>query len=171
MSKGSYWMVDPVHRPQLIQSLCKVSYIKADLIHQLIKDSGVPEGDPIKPNKLTPVKPVTTPPSSTCSTSSSSSTSASSSRLNNLPDPKLFPFLSRRLAYNGGGDPDVDAATAMLALGQAPVDRSSPADDHTYSFSSPRPILPTKNNVNNKRPLSQEIAQHVPDMVLPLTII
>ncbi len=163
MSKGSYWMVDSVHRPQLIQSLCKVSYIKADLIHQLIKDS--PEG---KPNKLTPVKPITTPPSSNCSTSSSASSTASSSRLNNLPDPKLFPFLSRRLAYNNnGGDPDVDAATAMLALGQAPVDRSSPADDHTYSFSSPRPILPT----NNKRPLSQEIAQHVPDMVLPLFII
>ena len=167
MSKGSYWMVDPIHRPQLIQSLCKVSYIKADLIHQLIKDS--PEG---KPNKLTPVKPITTtPPSSNCSTTSSSSSTASSSRLNNLPDPKLFPFLSRRLAYNNnGGDPDVDAATAMLALGQAPLDRSSPADDHTYSFSSPRPILPTKNN-NNKRPFSQEIAQHVPDMVLCLNII
>jgi len=39
----------------------------------------------------------------------------------NMPDPKLFPYLSRRLAFNVNQNegPDVDAATAMLALGQS----------------------------------------------------
>ena len=38
-----------------------------------------------------------------------------------MPDPKLFPYLSRRLAFNISQNegPDVDAATAMLALGQS----------------------------------------------------
>lgn len=113
-------MVDPIHRPQLIQSLCKVSYIKADLIQQLMKETG-PSATliaslPIKPREVlvqeSPIKQEVTV----------SSPSSSSVRSNvNLPDPKLFPFLSRRLAFNSTEDPDVEvsAAKAMLSLGQS----------------------------------------------------
>ena len=220
-------MVDPQHRPQLIQSLCKVSYIKADLIHQLIKEAGIPTASLPAAQSRTPaarskevyshqkamvVTTTTSPsPSSTCS-----STASSSSARSNLPDPKLFPFLSRRLApygsqappsssASGPDGPDVDAATAMLALGQSlvqqprsngaqsskavvknePMDSwspssqtSSPADDHTYSFNSPRPVISPSSNSGNKsgangnlvvypkRPFQQhEVVQHVPDMV------
>jgi len=38
MTKGSLWMVEPIHRPQLVQSLCKVSYIKTELIEQLMSE-------------------------------------------------------------------------------------------------------------------------------------
>lgn len=49
-------MVDPVHRPQLIQSLCKVSYIKADLIHQIVKDAGLPAAAMPAVSSPTPIK-------------------------------------------------------------------------------------------------------------------
>jgi hypothetical protein len=118
-------MVDPLHRPQLIQSLCKVSYIKADLIQELMKDTTPPvnliANLPIKTKDLPELQEsavkqtykTVSPPSS----SSSSSVRSSA----NLPDPKLFPFLSRRLAFNTIADPDVEvnAAKAMLSLGQS----------------------------------------------------
>lgn len=80
----------------------------------------------------------------------------------NLPDPELFPFLTRRLAVSGKTveGPDVDAATAMLALGHCPglQDRHSseeeaPSSDHTYS-SIQRPAAAVK------RPLPDD---QVPD--------
>lgn len=118
-------MVDPLHRPQLIQSLCKVSYIKADLIQELMKETTPPvnliANLPIKTKDLPELQEsavkqtykTVSPPSS----SSSSSVRSSA----NLPDPKLFPFLSRRLAFNTIEDPDVEvnAAKAMLSLGQS----------------------------------------------------
>ena len=116
-------MVDPVHRPQLIQSLCKVSYIKADLIQQLMKEAGSmdtgniamealadrPKGVLIQESSAVETINTTPPPSNVMRSSV------------NLPDPKLFPFLSRRLAFNTTEDPDVEvnAAKAMLSLGQS----------------------------------------------------
>ena len=48
-----------------------------------------------------------------------SKTPPSPSLRSNVPDPKLFPYLSRRLANSGADNcHDVDAATAMLALGR-----------------------------------------------------
>lgn len=126
-------MVDPAHRPQLIQSLCKVSYIKTELIQQLMKDSGLPS---------TPLTPLPTPTKTkemisqdtpAKATSATNSLACTSLRPNpNLPDPKLFPFLSRRLAFNNveGPDVEVDAATAMLALGQSCVKHF--ADESMY---------------------------------------
>lgn len=113
-------MVDPMHRPQLIQSLCKVSYIKADLIQQLMKETGtstfVLASLPTKDKEAQMQEP------SIKQESSTTSPILSSVRPNaNLPDPKLFPFLSRRLACSSTEDPDVEvnAAKAMLSLGQS----------------------------------------------------
>lgn len=103
-------MVDPIHRPQLIQSLCKVSYIKADLIQQLMKETG-----PSATLVAAAAKPQESPIKQEVSSPSSSVRSINV----NLPDPKLFPFLSRRLAFNNSEDPDVSAAKAMLSLGQS----------------------------------------------------
>ena len=107
-------MVDPLHRPQLIQSLCKVSYIKADLIQKLMKETA----SPIKTKDLPMLQESTV--KKTYKTVSPPSLSSVRSNAN-LPDPKLFPFLSRRLAFNTIEDPDVEvnAAKAMLSLGQS----------------------------------------------------
>lgn len=32
-------MVDPLHRPQLLQSLCKVPYVKSEIIQQLMDET------------------------------------------------------------------------------------------------------------------------------------
>ncbi len=122
-------MVDPLHRPQLIQSLCKVSYIKQDLIQELIKETTPPvnlianliASLPIKTKDL-PELQESAVKQTYKTVSPPSSSSSSSVRSNaNLPDPKLFPFLSRRLAFNTIEDPDVEvnAAKAMLSLGQS----------------------------------------------------
>ncbi len=39
VGKGSLWMVDPVHRPQLMQSLCKVRNLKSEILQQLLDDT------------------------------------------------------------------------------------------------------------------------------------
>lgn len=115
-------MVDPAHRPQLIQSLCKVSYIKTEVIQQLMQDSGLPSA-PLTPLPTpTKVKESVSHDISAKPMSATKSSLSTSLRPNpNLPDPKLFPFLSRRLAFSNvdGPDVEVDAATAMLALGQS----------------------------------------------------
>ncbi|KAI9559351.1 hypothetical protein GHT06_016140 [Daphnia sinensis] len=198
LSKGSFWMVDPQHRPQLIQSLCKVSYIKADLIQDLMKQTAPPVS--LVATLPTKTKDLPVPQESTVKQTykTISPPSSSSIRSNaNLPDPKLFPFLSRRLAFNTVEDPDVEvsAAKAMLTLGQSHVMnnnqnesdcgvtnessscQSSPSDDHTYSF-SPRPLvkpLPRKLHgiigpLKRERAIEQKLAEHVPDMVRELEI-
>lgn len=114
-------MVDPLHRPQLIQSLCKVSYIKADLIEQLMKETeSAAELIATMPTKYKQEASVQEILIKTEEKISPSSSSVVRSCVN-LPDPKLFPFLSRRLAFNSIEDPDVevDAAKAMLSLGQS----------------------------------------------------
>lgn len=75
----------------------------------------------------------------------------------NVPDPQLFPFLTRRLAVGTIEGPDVDAATAMLALGHCPgFEEEVPSSDHTYS-SLQRPVA-----VSMKRLLPDD---QVPDVV------
>jgi hypothetical protein len=118
-------MVDPMHRPQLIQSLCKVSYIKAELIQEMMKETtpalNFVANLPVKAKDL-PVLQESTVKQTYKTVSPPSSSSSSSVRSSaNLPDPKLFPFLSRRLAFNTIEDPDVEvnAAKAMLSLGQS----------------------------------------------------
>lgn len=191
-------MVDPQHRPQLIQSLCKVSYIKAELIQDLMKETAPPVS--LVATLPTKTKDLPVPQESTVKQTykTISPPSSSSIRLNaNLPDPKLFPFLSRRLAFNTVEDPDVEvsAAKAMLTLGQSHMMnnnrneldcgvtnessscQSSPSDDHTYSF-SPRPLvkpLPRKLHsivgpLKRERAMEQKLAEHVPDMVRELEI-
>lgn len=115
-------MVDPQHRPQLIQSLCKVSYIKAELIQDLMKETAPPVSLVATLPTTTKDLPVPQESSVKQTYKTISPPSSSSIRLNaNLPDPKLFPFLSRRLAFNTVEDPDVEvsAAKAMLTLGQS----------------------------------------------------
>jgi len=113
VGKGSLWMVDPLHRPQLLQSvrtssksLCKVPYVKSEILQQLMDET-----------KLVQVK---TEPIQESRESVVLVTPAAVTRPN-MPDPKLFPYLSRRLAFDVSQNegPDVDAATAMLALGQS----------------------------------------------------
>lgn len=113
-------MVDPQHRPQLIQSLCKVSYIKADLIEELMKETAVS----LVASLPTKTKDLAVPQESTVKQTYkpiSPPLSSSIRSIANLPDPKLFPFLSRRLAFSAVEDPDVEvnAAKAMLTLGQS----------------------------------------------------
>ena len=127
-------MVDPLHRPQLIQSLCKVSYIKADLIEQLMKEAepkvALIAAMPTKCNKDASLPEILVKPEEKISPSSSSSVRSCA----NLPDPKLFPFLSRRLAFNSMEDPDVEvnAAKAMLSLGQSHLVNNAPNSDPDY---------------------------------------
>merc|ERR1712071_487048 len=187
-------MVDPLHRPQLLQTLCKVPYMKSEILQQLTNESQSlrAKSEPIQENRRSVV----------IVTRSPSPPSPSPNR-RNMPDPKLFPYLSRRLAFNvdhnhvDGPDADVDAATAMLALGQShPVfhtnptkhslvhpsaspkkhlyaneiprdeisdsveetvmvmttSKTSPAEDHTYSY-SPRPPRPLSSETKSKRRL------------------
>ena len=169
VGKGSLWMVDPLHRPQLLQTLCKVPYMKSEILQQLTNESQSlrAKSEPIqaswillqlnilycrkfdkkvhqwfeimiknwfmviddKQENRRSVVIVTRSPSP----SPSPSPPSPSPNRRNMPDPKLFPYLSRRLAFNvdhnhvDGPDADVDAATAMLALGQShPVFHTNP---------------------------------------------
>ena len=129
-------MVDPLHRPQLIQSLCKVSFIKADLIQQLMKETDTLA---TLATTISPVqqKDVSAQESAVKPTVTITKPSSSSVRSNvNLPDPKLFPFLSRRLAFNTVEDPDleVNAAKAMLSLGQSHLTNNNPSDSAGIIF-------------------------------------
>ena len=48
VGKGSLWMVDPAHRPSLIQSMCKIPSLKAEVVEQLINEQPPPTTTPIK---------------------------------------------------------------------------------------------------------------------------
>lgn len=122
LGKGSLWMVDPLYRPNLMQALQKAPfhpYTPVDRVSVVTNRVQVnsPSG-PVGRNEFVVIK--------------------SSSR---LPNPDLFPYLSRRLAASGveglrsrdmAADSDttttddadslddVDAAAAMLALKHGP---------------------------------------------------
>ncbi|PNF14703.1 hypothetical protein B7P43_G10251 [Cryptotermes secundus] len=122
LGKGSLWMVDPVFRPNLMQALQKAPfhpYTTLDRVSMVTNRVQVNSTtEPIGRNEFMVIK--------------------SSSR---LPNPELFPYLSRRLAASGveglrnrdvAADSDttttddadslddVDAAAAMLALKHGP---------------------------------------------------
>ncbi|KAJ1525145.1 hypothetical protein ONE63_009981 [Megalurothrips usitatus] len=126
LGKGSLWMVDPVFRPNLLQSISKapvnsLAFLERTTTNCLSNANG-PE---IKSNGSIPK----------CM---SGSGPKAASKVSKLPNAELFPFLSRRLAASGveipgasrlnehvGGDTDdeedeVDAAQAMLSLKHGP---------------------------------------------------
>ena len=138
-------MVDPIHRSQLIQSLCKAPYMKADFLHHIINGKTAEETKNTESNIRVSFSVFfktffilvnirikihwnilisTFRPHFTIGNISqvqySRNPSFTTPNRSNIPDPTLFPYLSRHLASNSDlrDSPDVDAATAMLALGQ-----------------------------------------------------
>ncbi|KAJ9596465.1 hypothetical protein L9F63_012504, partial [Diploptera punctata] len=110
LGKGSLWMVDPLYRPNLLQALQKAPfhpYTSFDRVSMVTNRVHVnSSSSALNRNEFVVIK--------------------SSSR---LPNPDLFPYLSRRLAASADSDTttddadsldDVDAAAAMLALKHGP---------------------------------------------------
>lgn len=118
LGKGSLWMVDPLYRPNLLQALQKAPYHPCTNVDK--------NGSSAKP------QPQTT--SSTRRSEQQAERKAQSGSIGGgrLPNPELFPYLSRRLAASGidSGETeinsedesldDVDAAAAMLELKHGP---------------------------------------------------
>ncbi|XP_039294359.1 forkhead box protein N3 [Nilaparvata lugens] len=141
LGKGSLWMVDPVYRPNLVQALKKAPY-HPYAVTGSGSDRSTPTSNSQQPDSLSSGEhtPDDTP---------AQSKAGSNGRL--LPDPDLFPYLSRRLlaaaavaavsadcrfdadaeaeAEDDGSNSspldDVDAAAAMLALKHGPHVRMS----------------------------------------------
>ncbi|XP_059480340.1 forkhead box protein N3-like [Neocloeon triangulifer] len=125
VGKGSLWMVDHCYRPNLLQALRKVPYhpyMQLERFNALNNNNNntIPSGQSCRLSNKEIEAPLVT-----------------SVGRNNLPNPTLFPFLSRRLAAAGLQVPcaypsqqqppvhiesqeDVNAATAMLALKHGP---------------------------------------------------
>lgn len=121
IAKGSLWCVDPEYRPNLLQALRKTPYQ-----YQHIR---------LPPDLR----------SSPSSTSAPKLISLSARPNANVPNPELFPFLSKRLAASATKDPDVDAAATMLALKNAPRIIPSPVSGQVESERpSNGAISPTK---------------------------
>ncbi|XP_030767152.1 forkhead box protein N3-like [Sitophilus oryzae] len=132
LGKGSLWTVDPQYKPNLIQALNRSPFHPCstiDSLTYLCSTSAKPQS-----NDKTPVV----------------------YRNPNLPNPELFPFLSKKLAATEMDSNNasrvkteqeesldaVDAATVMLSLKNATringkqefqVITTSPSQDHTYS--------------------------------------
>ncbi|XP_046981356.1 forkhead box protein N3 [Schistocerca americana] len=147
LGKGSLWMVDPMYRPNLVQALAKSPFHPYSTIVSRTASVNSSPGSgslPSTPAKAPPspgsAARQQSPPATAASSSGNGSGGGSSggSNNNNVPDPTLFPFLSRRLALSttpqSGSPPpsqpsaqvsrddsldDVDAAAAMLALKHA----------------------------------------------------
>jgi len=103
LGKGSLWMVDPLYRSNLMQALQKAPYhpcTSLDKAHKV-------------PPPTSPTIPVI----------------AKANGNSRLPDPELFPYLSRRLAAVEGSDP-LDAAAAMLELKHGPNARANIRDEY-----------------------------------------
>ncbi|KAJ8949804.1 hypothetical protein NQ318_000502 [Aromia moschata] len=121
LGKGSLWTVDPQYKPNLIQALNRSPFHPCSTLDPSSYYSNRPQ--PVIPDK------------------------SSSYR---LPNPDLFPFLSRKLASTEMNNQEesleaVDAAAVMLSLKNGPrvnhkkekvswqVITTSPSQDHTYS--------------------------------------
>ncbi|KAK9870077.1 hypothetical protein WA026_006172 [Henosepilachna vigintioctopunctata] len=130
LGKGSLWTVDPQFKPNLIQALTR---------------------SPFHPCSNLDVSSYLTNNATTKTGLTEKDTSASANR---LPDPQLFPYLSKTLASVEMNDriktdpsddslDEMDAATVMLSLKNGPTMRqkrkvwqvitTSPSQDHTYS--------------------------------------
>nr|CAD7263167.1 unnamed protein product [Timema shepardi] len=103
LGKGSLWMVDPVYRPNLVQALKKAPFHPYSSLERVsVSNKNRSSGSPHRTEVLV---------------------AQGNTR---LPNPDLFPFLSRRLAASTADttcllsdmtpDDDVNAAAAMLAL-------------------------------------------------------
>nr|CAD7424229.1 unnamed protein product [Timema monikensis] len=103
LGKGSLWMVDPVYRPNLVQALKKAPFHPYSSLERVsVSNKSRSPGSPHRTEVLV---------------------AKGNTR---LPNPDLFPFLSRRLAASTADttcllsdmtpDDDVNAAAAMLAL-------------------------------------------------------
>nr|CAD7200625.1 unnamed protein product [Timema douglasi] len=103
LGKGSLWMVDPVYRPNLVQALKKAPFHPYSSLERVsVSNKNRSSGSPHRTEVLV---------------------AKGNTR---LPNPDLFPFLSRRLAASTADttcllsdmtpDDDVNAAAAMLAL-------------------------------------------------------
>ncbi|KAK6621170.1 hypothetical protein RUM43_011476 [Polyplax serrata] len=112
LGKGSLWIVDPQYRPNLLNALSKAPYHPCASLDRPAKPPILPPANlTIQHQELIAMK-----------------------TQNRLPNPELFPYLSRRLAASEADRineaeeseddslDDVDAATAMLELkhGQVP---------------------------------------------------
>ncbi|XP_066254597.1 forkhead box protein N2-like isoform X2 [Euwallacea similis] len=133
LGKGSLWTVDPQYKPNLIESLNRSPFYPCPAIDGSIAYA-----------------------TSTKNTQSSIKDEMIGNKGANLPNPELFPYLSRKLAATGRSmqHPNVkseqeesldaaDAAAVMLSLKHAArvnkvkqemqVITTSPSQDHTYS--------------------------------------
>ncbi|KAF7278613.1 uncharacterized protein LOC143191359 isoform X2 [Rhynchophorus ferrugineus] len=131
LGKGSLWTVDPQYKPNLIQALNRSPFHPCSTIDA----SSYTTSTPIKPANMEKAPVIYRNP--------------------NLPNPELFPFLSKKLAATGMDEikpkikteqeeslDAVDAAAVMLSLKNATringrqdlqVITTSPSQDHTYS--------------------------------------
>ncbi|XP_075233319.1 forkhead box protein N3-like [Lycorma delicatula] len=123
LGKGSLWMVDPMYRPNLVQALKKAPYHPYTNAERPITARVHPQPASLTDQQESSLRiPNKTPATGTTATGG------------RLPDPELFPYLSRRLAASGlestpvdtdDSLDDVDAAAAMLALKHGPNIRIS----------------------------------------------
>lgn len=135
LGKGSLWMVDPVFRPNLLQSISKapinsLTFLERPSTHNLSTLSGSEQKSNGGPPKYL-----------------NSNGHKSLNKTTRLPNAELFPFLSRRLAASGVENPgvsrlgenvdgesedeedEVDAAQAMLSLKHGPRVLGSKTED------------------------------------------
>ncbi|XP_044748326.1 forkhead box protein N2-like [Coccinella septempunctata] len=131
LGKGSLWTVDPQYKPNLIQALTRSPFHPCS---NLDTSSYLNNNIKTKDDKVEKKSPQS---------------------ISRLPDPQLFPYLSKTLAsvemstpvkteYSDDSLDEVDAATVMLSLKNGPTMRQKrknvwqvvttlPSQDHTYS--------------------------------------
>ncbi|XP_071440776.1 forkhead box protein N3-like [Hetaerina americana] len=110
LGKGSLWMVDDIFRPNLLQALRKAPFHPHTQLERVS----------VITNRLNVKSP--SPPSDDCIVLSDAKSNC------NVPDPELFPLLSRRLAAASGKDPPkmpADASNRRRPRGTREVRDSS----------------------------------------------
>ncbi|XP_026281428.1 forkhead box protein N3 isoform X2 [Frankliniella occidentalis] len=139
LGKGSLWMVDPVFRPNLLQSISKAPVNNLTFLERPSNNLSNLGSSEMKAN-------------GNSSKYMSSVNHKTLNKVSRLPNAELFPFLSRRLAASGveipgvvrlgennEGDSDdeedeVDAAQAMLSLKHGPRVLGSKTDIYKRSY-------------------------------------
>ncbi|XP_034255685.1 forkhead box protein N3-like [Thrips palmi] len=132
LGKGSLWMVDPVFRPNLLQSISKapvnsLTFLERPSSHLMNLNGPEPKSNGNSLKYL------------------GSNSQKGQNKVSRLPNAELFPFLSRRLAASGVEIPgvsrleiegetddeedEVDAAQAMLSLKHGPRVLGSKTED------------------------------------------
>lgn len=141
LGKGSLWTVDPQYKGNLIQALTRSPFHPCSTL-----DPSLYFNNNNNNNNLNNIN----NNNNNNNTSSNNKNNLNSEKNNSavrLPNPDLFPFLSRKLANEMGANSDsesldaADAAAVMLSLKHGPrlqkrvwqVITTSPSQDHTYS--------------------------------------